>query len=99
MKRAAFLPCPVPTVTVRSAGTMSPPANSPGEPVIIDADTITVPSRLNFRSEAGRLLAVPRADRDGPLGGHHVAPGEQPRRAGHHRRGHDHRAVPLELPI
>ena len=30
MWRAAFLPCPTPTVTVRSLGTMSPPANTPG---------------------------------------------------------------------
>ena len=40
MWRAAFLPCPTPTVTVRSLGTMSPPANTPGQPVISDADTL-----------------------------------------------------------
>ena len=34
MWRAAFLPCPTPIVTVRSLGTMSPPANTPGHPVI-----------------------------------------------------------------
>ena len=44
---AAFLPCPTPTVTVRSDGTMSPPANTPAHPVIMDVDTCTVPSRLN----------------------------------------------------
>ena len=32
MWRAAFLPWPTPTVTVRSAGTMSPPAKTPGVP-------------------------------------------------------------------
>ena len=63
MNRAAFLPWPVPTVTVRSAGTMSPPANNPGQPVIIDADTTTVPSALELHArhlaqEAGvRVLA------------------------------------------
>ena len=35
MWRAAFLPWPTPTVTVRSAGTMSPPAKIPGWPVIM----------------------------------------------------------------
>jgi hypothetical protein len=30
MWRAAFLPWPTPTVTVRSDGTMSPPAKMPG---------------------------------------------------------------------
>ena len=34
MLRAACLPWPMPTVTVRSAGTMSPPAKTPGRPVI-----------------------------------------------------------------
>ena len=48
MWRAAFLPCPTPTVTVRSAGTMSPPANTPGHPVIIELDTTTVPSALEL---------------------------------------------------
>ena len=43
MCRAAFLPCPTPTVTVRSLGTMSPPAKTPGHPVIKVADTLTVP--------------------------------------------------------
>ena len=58
MNRAAFLPCPIPTVTVRSAGTMSPPANTPGQPVIIEADTITVPSRLNSTPGTWRRNAV-----------------------------------------
>ena len=35
MWRAAFLPWPMATVTVRSAGTMSPPAKMPGMPVIM----------------------------------------------------------------
>ena len=35
MWRAAFLPWPTPTVTVRSSGTMSPPAKIPGWPVIM----------------------------------------------------------------
>ena len=39
MWRAAFLPCPTPTVTVRSLGTMSPPANTPGQPVLSEGDT------------------------------------------------------------
>ena len=34
MLRAAFLPWPTPTVTVRSLGTASPPAKTPGAPVI-----------------------------------------------------------------
>ena len=53
MWRAAFLPCPTPTVTVRSLGTMSPPANTPGAPVISDADTFTVPSALELDSRHG----------------------------------------------
>ena len=55
---AAFLPCPTPTVTVRSAGTMSPPANTPGHPVIMDVDTCTVPSRLNSTPGTWRRNAV-----------------------------------------
>ena len=55
---AAFLPCPTPTVTVRSAGTMSPPANTPGQPVIMVADTCTVPSRANSTSGTWRRNAV-----------------------------------------
>ena len=43
MFRAAFLPWPIATVTVRSAGTMSPPAKIPGCPVIRSAPTSTVP--------------------------------------------------------
>ncbi len=35
MLRAACLPWPMPTVTVRSAGTMSPPAKIPAWPVIM----------------------------------------------------------------
>ena len=37
MWRAAFLPWPMATVTVRSAGTMSPPAKRPAWPVIMVA--------------------------------------------------------------
>ena len=55
---AAFLPCPTPTVTVRSDGTMSPPANTPGHPVIMDVDTCTVPSRLNSTPGTWRRNAV-----------------------------------------
>ena len=58
MWRAAFLPCPTPTVTVRSLGTMSPPANTPGLPVISDGDTITVPSRWNSTPGTARRNAV-----------------------------------------
>ena len=47
MCRAAFFPWPTPTVTVRSLGTMSPPANTPAQPVSIDGDTFTVPSFSN----------------------------------------------------
>ena len=47
MWRAAFLPWPTATVTVRSAGTMSPPAKMPGWPVIMSGSTTTVPSDLN----------------------------------------------------
>ena len=39
MWRAAFLPWPTATVTVRSAGTMSPPAKMPGWPVIRSGPT------------------------------------------------------------
>ena len=41
------MPCPTPTVTVRSLGTMSPPANTPGQPVISALETRTVPSASN----------------------------------------------------
>ena len=58
MFRAAFLPWPTPTVTVRSAGTMSPPANTPGQPVIIDGETCTVPSRSNSTPGTWRRNAV-----------------------------------------
>ena len=58
MWRAAFLPCPTPTVTVRSLGTMSPPANTPGQPVISDVDTCTVPSRSNSTPGTARRNAV-----------------------------------------
>ena len=44
MCRAAFLPWPMPTVTVRSAGTMSPPAKTPAWPVIMSGPTCTTPS-------------------------------------------------------
>ena len=58
MWRAAFLPCPTPTVTVRSLGTMSPPAKTPGHPVISDGDTCTVPSRSNSTPGSARRKAV-----------------------------------------
>ena len=58
MWRAAFLPCPTPIVTVRSLGTMSPPANTPGAPVISDSDTITVPSRSNSTPGTARRNAL-----------------------------------------
>ena len=58
ISRAARLPCPTPTVTVRSAGTMSPPANTPGQPVISDFDTRTVPSRSNSTPGTLRRKAV-----------------------------------------
>ena len=41
MWRAAFLPWPMATVTVRSAGTMSPPTKMPGCPVIRSGPTST----------------------------------------------------------
>ncbi len=44
MLRAAFLPWPTPTVTERSSGTMSPPAKTPGQPVIMFGPTATTPS-------------------------------------------------------
>ncbi|MNR49492.1 hypothetical protein D3C85_1688730 [compost metagenome] len=46
MWRAAFLPWPVAMVTVRSEGTMSPPANSPGTSVMRLSATCTTPSWL-----------------------------------------------------
>ena len=60
MCRAAFFPCPTPTVTVRSAGTMSPPAKIPGAPVIIPAETCTVPSPAN--STPGTRRRNPESD-------------------------------------
>ena len=79
MWRAAFLPCPTPTVTVRSLGTMSPPANTPGQPVISDAETCTVPSPSNstpgtLRRNAGVGLLAERQD-DGVGGQRLEAPG------------------------
>ena len=50
---AAFLPCPTPTVTVRSLGTMSPPAKTPGHPVINEEFTLTVPSDSNSTPGSG----------------------------------------------
>ena len=58
MYRAAFFPWPTPTVTVRSAGTMSPPAKMPGQPVIIEAETSTVPSLLNSTPGTRRRNSV-----------------------------------------
>ena len=43
MWRAAFLPWPTAIVTVRSDGTMSPPAKMPGWPVIMSGVTATTP--------------------------------------------------------
>ena len=51
---AAFLPCPTAVVTVRSNGTMSPPANTPGQPVCMSGPTTTVPSLLEL--DAGDVL-------------------------------------------
>ena len=47
MQRAAFLPCPTATVMVRSAGTMSPPAKTPRQPVIMSGATLTTPSVIS----------------------------------------------------
>ena len=47
MCRAAFLPWPTATVTVRSDGTMSPPAKMPGCPVIMFGPTLTTPSAIS----------------------------------------------------
>src|ERR1035437_6105859 len=47
-----------PTVTVRSAGTMSPPANTPGHPVISELDTRTVPSGSNSTPGTARRNVV-----------------------------------------
>ena len=47
MLRAACLPWPTPTVTVRSAGTMSPPAKMPAWPVIMRSSTATTPSSIS----------------------------------------------------
>ena len=58
MWRAAFLPWPTPTVTVCSLGTMSPPANTPGQPVCSDVDTCTVPSRSNSTPGTWRRNSV-----------------------------------------
>jgi hypothetical protein len=44
------LPRPTPTVTERSHGTMSPPANTPGWPVIMKSSTSTTPSRTHLES-------------------------------------------------
>ena len=43
IERAARLPWPIATVTLRSPGTMSPPAKMPGQPVIIEPSTTTLP--------------------------------------------------------
>ena len=52
MWRAALLPWPTPTVTVRSAGTMSPPAKIPGWPVIMFGPTWTTPSSTSMPGHA-----------------------------------------------
>ena len=58
ISRAARLPCPTPTVTVRSAGTMSPPANTPAAPVISELETLTLPSRSNSTPGTERMNCV-----------------------------------------
>ena len=65
MLRAAFLPCPTPTVTVRSLGTASPPAKTPGAPVIrVTGSTRTVSPSNSTPGTARRnpvSLSWPRA--------------------------------------
>ncbi len=64
MLRAACLPWPTPTVTVRSAGTMSPPAKIPAWPVIIRSSTFTTPSstsRPGTPSSSDRSASWPSA--------------------------------------
>ena len=64
MLRAAFLPWPTPTVTVRSAGTMSPPAKIPACPVIMFGPTCTTPSSTSIpatSSSSERSASWPRA--------------------------------------
>ena len=64
MWRAAFLPCPMATVTVRSAGTMSPPAKMPSCEVIMLGPTFTTPpsiSRPGTRSRSERSTSCPSA--------------------------------------
>ena len=53
---AAFLPWPTATVTVRSDGTMSPPANTPGRPVIIWELIFTTPSTISRPATFRRKL-------------------------------------------
>ena len=68
MLRAARLPWPTAAVTVRSPGTMSPPAKMPACPVIMSGPTMTVPSGLNsmpgtrFKKRAVGLLAERQHD-------------------------------------
>ena len=64
MFRAAFLPWPTPTVTVRSAGTMSPPAKTPECPVIMFGPTATTPSSTSIPgtpSSSERSASCPSA--------------------------------------
>ena len=66
MWRAAFLPWPTPTVTVRSAGTMSPPAKIPGWPVIMfgptcDDAVLDLDARRRRRAARGRPPGRARA--------------------------------------
>src|SRR4029453_9943254 len=63
---AAFLPWPIATVTVRSAGTMSPPAKIPGWPGIMFGPTRTTPSSISRPGTprtTGRGRVAPRAQR------------------------------------
>ena len=77
--RAAFLPWPTPTVTVRSLGTMSPPANTPGQPVIIDGVTTTLPPRSNSTpgnaAEERGVRPLTKGEDDGVRGELLEAPG------------------------
>ena len=57
MLRAAFLPWPTPTVTVRSLGTASPPANTPGAPVMSVVRSTWTTSRS--RATPGTALRKP----------------------------------------
>ena len=70
MLRAAFLPWPMATVTVRSAGTMSPPAKTPGWPVIrfgpdLDDAVVDLDARHPLEQREVGLLAEREHERVG----------------------------------